>query len=105
MSDTILGNVNSTQTLLIGLSGTSAIDYFGDTDWWKVDLSFGYTYQVWIEGYFQSKGTLYDPYLAIYNGNGSFAFSNDDAYYLSFYSYATVTPNSTGYLVGLAKFI
>ena len=79
MADTIPGNTTSTQSLAIGTSAFNAIDYLGDTDWWKVYLTYGYQYQVWIEGSTRSPGTLVDPYLAVYNGNGTFAFANDDA--------------------------
>ena len=98
MADSIPGNSSSLTTLKVGASATSAIDFWGDTDWWKVDLIYGFSYQVWMEGYYEGVGTLLDPYLAIYNGNGSFAFSNDDAGWGSSYSYVTVTPTSSGYL-------
>ena len=98
MADTIPGNTTSTQSLPIGTSASSAIDFVGDTDWWRVDLVYGYRYQVWIEGYTQGKGTLYDPYLGVYSGSGVFSFANDDASFLSYYSYAFVTPSATGFL-------
>ena len=98
MADSIPGNTTSTKTLEIGASDTSSIDFFGDTDWWKVNLVYGYRYQVWIDGYFEGQGTLVDPYLAVYSGAGVFSFANNDADSLSFYSYAYVTPSSTGYL-------
>jgi hypothetical protein len=84
--------------LEIGTSQTGAIDSIGDTDWWKVNLVYGFTYQVWIEGYLQGKGTLYDPYLGVYSGAGVFSFGNDDASFLSYYSYSYVTPSSTGFI-------
>jgi len=98
MADTIPGNTTSSQSLAIGASSSSAIDFLGDIDWWKVNLVYGYRYQVWIEGYYENKGTLHDPYLAVYTGSGVFSFSNDDAGSLSLYSYAYVTPSATGYL-------
>ena len=98
MADTIPGNTASTQSLAIGASAFSAIDSVGDIDWWKVDLLYGFQYQVWIEGSTNSPGTLVDPYLGVYSGNGTFVFGNDDASFLSFYSYATVIPSSDGYL-------
>jgi len=98
MADTILGSTSSTQVLAIGTSASSAIDFVGDTDWWKVNLVYGYRYQVWIEGYYENKGSLVDPFLSVYSGNGTFAFSNDDVAALNFYSYSYVTPSSTGYL-------
>ena len=91
MADSILGSTASTQVLTIGTSAASAIDFLGDADWWKVNLVFGYRYQVWIEGYYENKGSLIDPFLSVYSGNGTFAFSNDDAGFLSFFSYSYVT--------------
>jgi hypothetical protein len=96
--DAIAGNTTSTQTLTIGSSSFSAIDYIGDTDWWKVDLVSGYRYQVWIEGYWEGRGTLYNPYLGVYSTNGGFSFANDDVSSLNFYSYAYLTPISTGFI-------
>jgi hypothetical protein len=46
MADSIRGDTASTQTLSIGSSQTSAIDFAGDTDWWKVSLQAGFSYQV-----------------------------------------------------------
>jgi len=97
MSDSILGNTTTNQTLQVGAFASSAIDFFGDTDWWKVYLVSGYQYQVWIEGSTRAPGTLIDPYLAVYNSAGVFLFGNDDANYLSYYSYVTVIPSSSGY--------
>lgn len=98
MADTILNSTASTQVLTIGTSASSAIDFIGDSDWWKVNLIYGYRYQVWIEGYYENNGSLLDPFLSVYSGNGTFSFSNDDAAYPSLYSYSYVTPSSTGYL-------
>jgi subtilisin family serine protease len=98
MADSIPGNTTSTKTLEIDTSDTSSIDFLGDTDWWKVNLVYGFRYQVWINGYFEGQGTLLNPYLAVYSGAGVYSFANDNADSLSFYSYAYVTPSSTGYL-------
>ena len=57
-SDTIPGNITSTQTLAIGSTAYSAIDFYGDTDWWKVGLTYGYAYQVFLEGATYGIGTL-----------------------------------------------
>ena len=72
MADSIPGNITSTQTLDIGASATSTIDFLGDTDWWKVSLVYGYSYQILLAGAQYNMGTLYDPYLAIYNSVGTF---------------------------------
>ncbi len=95
--DTIPGDTSSLTTLNVNSSATSTIDYFGDYDWWKVYLTQGYQYQVWIEGSSSGSGTLYDPYLEVYNSVGTFQLGNDDYSLYTLDSYLTVTPNSTGY--------
>ena len=94
MADTIPGNTTSTQTLSIGTSEYSAIDFYGDADWWKVNLAYGSRYQVWVEGYSSGNGTLVDPYLSIYGSTGVYQFSIDDTNIFDAYTY--VVPAGTG---------
>jgi subtilisin-like proprotein convertase family protein len=96
MADTIPGNTTSTQTLTIGASAFSAIDFLGDADWWKATLTYGYQYQVWVEGYSSGNGTLTDPYLNIYGSSGILIGSNNDISSLNWDAYLTVTPSSPG---------
>ena len=78
MADSIPGNTTSTKTLEIDTSDTSSIDFLGDTDWWKINLVYGYSYQIVLSGSQFDKGTLYDPYLTIFNSAGILQFSVDD---------------------------
>ena len=96
MADSIRGDTASSQTLSIGSSQTSAIDFAGDTDWWKVSLQAGFSYQVWLEGLSAGVGTLVDPYLAIYNSSGTFQLSTNDISVLNWDSYTYLYPSSTG---------
>ena len=79
MADLIPGNTSTTYGLdsAYGTS-SSAIDFSGDTDWYRVSLSYGYSYQTWVQGLGSGNGTLGDPYLAIYNAAGSLLQFNDD---------------------------
>ena len=53
-------------------SVTGEIDYRGDRDWFKVDLTAGTTYEIYLEGSPTGDGTLRDPYLrGVYDRNGN----------------------------------
>jgi Ca2+-binding RTX toxin-like protein len=96
MADTIAGNTSTLQTLQVGATASSAIDFFGDTDWWRVSLANGFQYQVWVEGVSAGLGTLGDPYLAVYNAFGNFLFSNDDADFFTSDAFSYIAPSSGG---------
>ncbi|MEI7815979.1 MAG: S8 family serine peptidase [Desulfuromonadales bacterium] len=97
MADTIPGNTTSTQSLPIGTSASSAIEFIGDTDWWKVNLTYGFGYQIWVEGYGSGNGTLVDPYLGIYNSAGTFQYGVDDiVQYINRDSYTNTIPSASG---------
>ncbi|CAB1367792.1 S8 family serine peptidase [Denitratisoma oestradiolicum] len=96
MADTIPSNTSSSTTLSANSSSTSAIDYAGDKDWWRVSLQAGYGYQIAIEGSQYGYGTLGDPYLAIYNSAGVAQLSNNDYSLYTRDSYLYVTPTSSG---------
>jgi Ca2+-binding RTX toxin-like protein len=97
MADLIAGNTTTTYSLPTNSSATSSIDYLGDTDWWRVYLNSGYQYQVWVEGWYSGNGTLLDPYLAIYNAIGAQQLNNDNYSLLTFDSYLTAIPSSSGH--------
>ena len=58
IDDTIIGNLEA----------------FEDLDWFAVELDAGFTYQFTLEG-----DSLEDPVLSLYQANGDFVLSNDDA--------------------------
>ena len=78
MPDLVPGNKLSTSTILVGSTISSAIDSIGDTDWWRVLFSTGFSYQIWLFGSTNGLGTLFDPYLGIYNIDGTFLSGNND---------------------------
>jgi subtilisin family serine protease len=96
MADTIPGNNSSTQPLALGSTVSSAIDFYGDTDWWRVNLSLGYQYQIWVEGSASNSGTLFDPYLGIFNIAGAFVTGNNDYSGLTRDAYLSFTPGASG---------
>ena len=67
---------NATTTEIIGVPGSrsSIIDFAGDTDWFKVTLTAGQTYQFFLIGS-QSGGTqpntLANPFLRVLDGSGN----------------------------------
>lgn len=71
MADFIAGKTSTTAILnSIYGSQSGSVDFIGDSDWFRVFLQAGYGYQVWVEGSYFGNGTLYNPYLGIYSGNG-----------------------------------
>ncbi|MCV2422134.1 S8 family serine peptidase [Paucibacter sp. DJ2R-2] len=96
MADTIPGDTTSTQQLGIGASATSAIDFVGDVDWWRMSLTKGYQYQLWVEGLSSGNGSLSNPYLGIYNSAGVFQLGNNDLSLYAQDSYLTVVPSGSG---------
>ncbi len=95
-SDSIPGNSSSLQSLVLGTSSTSSIDFNGDTDWWRVTLTPGYGYQLWLEGSASGHGTLVDPYLRVYNSVGVQQAANDDLSLSSLDSYINLNSNTGG---------
>jgi len=99
MSDSIPGNTTTNQTLQVNTVASSAIDFFGDTDWWKVYLDSGTLYQFDLIG---SAGdgaltglTLVDPLLALRNSAGV-QLSTDDESGLGQNSRLFYTPTTSG---------
>ncbi len=96
MADLIAGNPSTIYSLAINSSASSSIDYFGDTDWWRVSLTGGYGYQVWVEGWSSGGGTLSDPYLAVYNSAGVLQLYSNDISLFNYDSYLSVVPSGSG---------
>ncbi|TRU26792.1 MAG: peptidase S8 [Microcystis aeruginosa Ma_QC_B_20070730_S2] len=71
--DDYAGNTSTTGFVNIGGSSTGTINFGGDTDWFRVNLVAGTTYQ-----FRQNRTTLGDPFLTLRNSVGGFITSNDD---------------------------
>ena len=100
-ADSIPGNATSQQVLAVGTPASGTVDYGGDSDWWRVTLTKGFGYQVWLEGSQHGNGTLADPYLSVFDAAGVLKSENDDRSTDETDSYLYFTPSSTGtYFVG-----
>jgi Ca2+-binding RTX toxin-like protein len=75
-ANTIPGNSTTTETLTLGTSRTSAIDFVGDTDWFRVTLTAGQTYNFSLNA---TSGSSLDPLLNLRDASGTVVATNDDA--------------------------
>ncbi|MBI4798648.1 MAG: S8 family serine peptidase [Desulfarculus sp.] len=71
--DDYAAGTNTNGYINVGGSATGSIETAGDRDWFRVDLTAGYTYRFNLEGSATSQGTLADPYLYFYNSAGTLA--------------------------------
>ena len=69
----IPGDATTTATLSLGASYSSAIDFVGDHDWFKITLTKGQAVDISV-----ALGTLEDSYLSIRDSSGNILYSNDD---------------------------
>ena len=74
MPDTIPQDVSTTSSVTVGGPTTvSALDFSGDHDWFRVNLTAGQAITVTLNGV-----TLPDPYLRIRDSSGAVVYENDD---------------------------
>ena len=78
----------------VGGSSTGNLEIAGDHDWFQAQLTSGITYVVQLQGSGHGAGTLYDPYLRVYNGSSVLQTSNDDSGG-NLDSYLTFTPSTS----------
>lgn len=78
-ADTVPGNESSTQTIDIGGTRSSAIDFNGDSDWYRVELKAGIQYRFTLKATTNASGgaPLGDPFLYI-RSRGGWTFLKDD---------------------------
>ena len=69
----IPGNNTTTATITVGGNTTNSLEVSGDHDWFKISLTSGQAITVALNGV-----TLEDPYLRIYDKNGTLVYQNDD---------------------------
>jgi hypothetical protein len=62
----------------VGSSSIGTIDFTGDRDWFRVDLTAGTAYSFQLRGEDSDYGALYDPKLALFDGAGTLIELNDD---------------------------
>jgi Ca2+-binding RTX toxin-like protein len=72
------GNTNTTSSVAAGGSVTGVIDVPGDTDWFQVALVAGHRYRFDLGGADSGQGTLADPLLELFDGDGVWLALSDD---------------------------
>ena len=75
-TDLIAGDTTTTESLAAGATRASAVDFAGDQDWYRVDLTAGNTYQINLAA---SAGSTLDAYLRVLDAAGNEIGHNDDA--------------------------
>ncbi|MBI4204752.1 MAG: S8 family serine peptidase [Betaproteobacteria bacterium] len=99
MADLIGSSPDTSGTLAIDSSQTSAIDFLGDTDWFSVSLIAGTTYVFDLEGFDtpgNAGGTLLDPLLVLFNSSGTIVLAKDNDGGIGRSSRVVFTPEVSG---------
>ncbi|GAB3459047.1 hypothetical protein GCM10027321_15870 [Massilia terrae] len=96
--DIYSGDTNTSGTLSPGGVVRSAIDFAGDTDWFKVDLEAGQRYSFQLTGAVEGGGTLAAPELRLYNASKSVLWTIGGSSYNDPYTSYTPTVSGTYYL-------
>ena len=106
-ADTDFPNTTATTGRVeVGASATGNIHAVGNSDWFRVDLEAGKTYQIDLEGADTSKGTLADPYLSRRDGSGNLIENNDDISTTNLNSQLVFTVTATGtYYLGVSAVV
>lgn len=86
-------NIFTTATIAPGQTARGAIDQPGDFDWYALEVVAGQSYQIDLTS--AGGDPVPDPYLRVYNGDGSFALEDDDSG-SGLNSQLIVTINSSG---------
>src|SRR6266481_2414479 len=97
MPDDYLSTTSTTGLVSVGGTTSGNIETAGDTDWFKITLTAGQTYQFDLKGNSSGNGTLPDPFLRLRDSSGNTianAFADDGG--TGFDSRFTYTPTSSG---------
>lgn len=78
MADDYAGSTSTIGTVSVGGSRSANIETAGDTDWFRITLQAGYTYQFDMLGSATGNGTLSDPFMRIRDSAGNSLASDDD---------------------------
>ena len=71
-------NRSTRYSISVGNTFSGSLGYSGDRDWVGITLNAGTSYVFNLTGSRSGHGTLYDPYLRLYNSNGTLLTFNDD---------------------------
>jgi hypothetical protein len=75
VTDAIAGNITTSETLAADQTRASEIDFAGDQDWYRVELTAGYTYQIDLGANVDSP---LDAYLRVLDASGNELGNNDN---------------------------
>ncbi|WP_075507002.1 matrixin family metalloprotease, partial [Prochlorococcus marinus] len=88
-------NSSTIYSVSVGDTFSGNLSSSGDRDWVEITLNAGISYEFNLTGSRSSDGTLYDPYLRLYNSNGTLlTFDDDDG--LGLESKISFTASNTG---------
>lgn len=93
------GDINTAGTIIPGRSVTGTLNYPGDTDWFRVQLTAGQTYVIAMQGSDSGVGSLGNPVVALQDGTGAFLVLDDDSGYLVEARLTYTAPTSGTYYV------
>ncbi|HEY8616155.1 pre-peptidase C-terminal domain-containing protein [Phenylobacterium sp.] len=77
-ADDYAGSTGTTGTVAIGGAASGLLERAGDSDWFRVNLVAGRSYQFNLEGASTAVGTLVDPLLEVRNASGGLLQTFDD---------------------------
>ncbi|MFZ2029151.1 MAG: PPC domain-containing protein, partial [Vitreimonas sp.] len=77
--DDYASSTSTTGAVSVGGSSTGSIEAAGDTDWFRISLVAGQTYQFDLRGSPSGGGTLADPFLRLRDSAGNSITSDDDS--------------------------
>src|SRR5437763_576676 len=78
MADDYASNTSTTGSVSVGGSTTGSVETAGDTDWFRITLTAGHSYQFDLQGSATGQGTLADPFLRLRDSAGNSITFNDD---------------------------
>lgn len=100
----IPGDTSTTATISAGQTLAGTLDFARDTDWYRVSLTGGTTYQIDLKGAPSGAGTIADPLVRVFNSSGVQVDSNDDGG-TGLESLLQYTPSTTGtYYISAGSF-
>lgn len=96
MADDFADNPSTRGSLTVGGAISGRLEQPGDTDWFRITLVAGTAYLFDLEGSDTGQGTLSDPFLELYLGNGDSANLSDDDGGAGLNASIIFTPAATG---------
>jgi hypothetical protein len=76
--DDYAGDLSTAGRISVGQTRTGNLAVAFDDDWFCVKLTEGRTYMIDLQGQLSDSGTLFDPYLTLFDKTGSYVADDDD---------------------------